>query len=98
MVSTSDGATAYAISQSGFIVLPIGTMKNQPLGMPDSTVALLASDQWGVTAALNSATIAVRDIGGGKITVTVQALAATTTSPTVRATARTYGGDVTAQF
>ena len=98
MVITSDGATAYAISQSGFIVLPIGTMKNQPLGMPDSTVALLASDQCGVTAALNSATIAVRDIGGGKITVTVQALAATTTSPTVRATARTYGGDVTAQF
>src|ERR1022692_5146762 len=98
MVITSDGATAYAISQSGFIVLPIGTMKNQPLAVPDSTVALLASDQCGVTAALNSATVAVRDIGGGKITVTVQALTATTTSPTVRATAKTYGGDVTAQF
>src|ERR1035441_523638 len=62
MAITSDGATAYAISQSGFIVLPIGTLKNQPLAMPDSTVALLASDQCGVTAALNSATVAVRDI------------------------------------
>ena len=98
MVITSDGATAYAISQSGFIVLPIGTLKNQPMGMPDSTVALLASDQCGVTAALNSATIPVRDIGGGRITVTAQALASVTTTPTVRATSKTYGGDVTAQF
>jgi len=98
MVITSDGATAYAISQSGFIVLPIGTLKNQPLGIPDSTVALLASDQCGVTAAMNSATIPVRDAGGGRITVTVQALAATTTTVTTRATAKTYGGDVTAQF
>jgi uncharacterized protein (TIGR03437 family) len=98
MAITSDGATAYAISESGFIVLPIGTLKNQPLAAPDSTVALLASDQCGVTAALNSATIPVRDAGGGRITVTVQALTATTTSPTVRATAKTYGGDVTAQF
>ena len=98
MAITSDGATAYAISQSGFMVLPIGTLRNQPLAMPDSTVALLASDQCGVTAALNSATIPVRDIGGGRITVTVQALAATTTTATVRATAKTYGGDVTAQF
>jgi uncharacterized protein (TIGR03437 family) len=98
MVISSDGATAYAISQSGFMVLPIGTLRNQPLALPDSTVALLASDQCGVTAALNSATIPVRDIGGGRITVTVQALATTTTTPTVRATAKTYGGDVTAQF
>ena len=98
MVITSDGATAYAISQSGFIVLPIGTLKNQPMGMPDSNVALLASDQCGVTAALNSATIPVRDVGGGRITVTAQALASVTTTPTVRATSKTYGGDVTAQF
>ena len=98
MVITSDGATAYAISQSGFIVLPIGTLKNQPIGMPDSNVALLASDQCGVTAALNSATIPVRDIGGGRITVTAQALTSVTTTPTVRATSKTYGGDVTAQF
>jgi uncharacterized protein (TIGR03437 family) len=98
MVITSDGATAYAISQSGFLILPIGTLKNQPLAMPDSNVALLASDQCGVTSALNSATIPVRDIGGGRITVTAQALATVATTATVRATAKTYGGDVTAQF
>ena len=88
MAITSDGATAYAISQSGFMVLPIGTLRNQPLAMPDSNVALLASDQCGVTAALNSATIPVRDIGGGRITVTAQALATTATTATVRATAQ----------
>ena len=98
MVITSDGATAYALSQSGFAVLPIGTLRNQPLAMPDSTVALLASDQCGVNAALNSATIPVRDIGGGRITVTAQALTAVSTTATVRAAAKTYGADVTAQF
>ena len=98
MVITSDGATAYAISQSGFIVLPIGTLRNQPRALPDSTVALLASDQCGVTAALNSATIPVRDVGGGKITITAQALPTTSTTATVRAASKTYGGDVTASF
>src|SRR5207244_3736996 len=98
MAVTSDGATAYAISQSGFIVLPLGTLRNQPLAVPDSNVALLASDQCGVTADQNSATIAVRDTGGGRITVTAQALAQTATTATIRTTSKTYGGDITAQF
>lgn len=95
---TSDGATAYAISQSGFMVLPMGTLRNQPIGLPDSNAALLTSDQCGVMAALNSAIIPVRDVGGGRLTVTAQALTVGATSATVRATARPYGGDVTAQF
>src|SRR5438132_4658502 len=33
---TADGATVYAISQSGFMVLPMGTLRNQPIGLPDS--------------------------------------------------------------
>ena len=63
MVATSDGAMIYAISQSGFLVLPIGTLAQSPIALPDSNVALLASDQCGVTAALNSAVIPVRDVG-----------------------------------
>src|SRR5215831_3715790 len=93
---TSDGATAYAISQSGFVVLPLGTLRNQPLGQPDSNVALLATDQCGVTADQNSAVIPVRNVGGGRITVTAQAMTTSQTSATIRATARTYGADVTA--
>jgi len=98
MAITSDGATAYAISQSGFIVLPVGTLRNQPIAIPDSNVALLANDQCGVTAAINSAVIPVRDIGGGRITVTAQVLAAAATSTGVSAASRPYGADVTARF
>jgi uncharacterized protein (TIGR03437 family) len=98
LVITSDGATAYAISQSGFIVLPVGTLRNQPLAIPDSNVALLASDQCGVLTGQNSAAIPVRDAGGGRITVTAQVQTPAATSATVRTTSRTYGADVTAQF
>ena len=50
----------------------------------------------GVAAALNSATIPIRDIGGGRITVTAQAITATATTTAVRLTSKTYGADLTA--
>jgi uncharacterized protein (TIGR03437 family) len=98
MVITSDGTTAYAISQSGFIVLPLSTVRNQPIAAPDSNVALLGNDQCGVTAAINSAVIPVRDIGGGRVTITAQVLANQSTSTAVTASSKTYGADVTARF
>ena len=98
MVITSDSATIYAISESGFLVLPIGTLQQSPLAIPDTNVALLASDQCGITAAQNSAVIPVRNAGGKTLTATVQVLTSTATSPSVRVTNRPYGGDVTAQF
>ncbi|HLH15698.1 MAG TPA: hypothetical protein VKX45_00685 [Bryobacteraceae bacterium] len=108
---TSDSKTAYAISQSGFTVLPVSTL-GQPaipcvnngipttcsIGVPDSNVALLVSDQCGVTAAQSSGAIPVRSVGGGKITPTVQILSAQTTSPTVRVNLKSYGGDAVAAF
>jgi uncharacterized protein (TIGR03437 family) len=98
MAITSDSATIYAISQSGFMVLPIGALQQSPLAIPDSNVALLAFDQCGVTAALNSAIIPVRNAGGRTLTASVQVLSSAATSATVRVTNRPYGGDVTAQF
>jgi uncharacterized protein (TIGR03437 family) len=98
MVITSDSATAYAISQSGFIVLPISTLRNQPIAVPDSNVALLGNDQCGVTAAINSAVIPVRDIGGGRVTISAQVLANQATSTAVSAAVKSYGADVTARF
>ena len=98
MVISSDSATIYAISQSGFMVLPIGTLAQQPIAMPDSPVALLASDQCGVTAALNSATIPVRDVGGGKITPTVQLITTTSTSTEASIKSASYGGNITVSF
>jgi uncharacterized protein (TIGR03437 family) len=111
MVVTSDGRTVYALSQSGFLVLPISTLAQQAIpctnngipttcsiGVPDSNIALLASDQCGVTASQSTAAIPVRSLGGGRINPTAQILATTTTSATVRVTSKSYGGDVTATF
>jgi len=99
MAITPDGAVIYAISESGFMQLPIGAVQQtSPIAAPDSNVALLATDQCGVTAALNSAVIPVRNSGGGHMTVTAQVLASTATSVQVRTTAKSYGADVTAQI
>src|SRR4029077_8880719 len=95
---TSDGAAIYAISQSGFMVLPVGTLPNAAIALPDSNVALLASDQCGVAAALHSATLPIRNVatgagGGAPVTVTASILTVTATSAAVRTTSRPYGGD-----
>lgn len=98
MAITSDAANAFAISQSGFMVLPLSTLQRQPIAVPDAKVALLATDQCGVAASLNSAVIPVRNAGGGRLTVTAQVLTSTATSPTVRVTPQSYGANVTAQI
>ncbi len=98
MVISSDNATIYAVSQSGFMVLPVGALTQSPIAIPDTNVALLASDQCGVTAALNSAVIPVRNAGGKTFSATAQILASASTSTSLRVTGRAYGGDVTAQF
>jgi uncharacterized protein (TIGR03437 family) len=99
MAVTSDGAAIYAISESGFMQLPIGTVQQtSPIAAPDSNVALLATDQCGVTSAQNSAVIPVRNAGGGRMTISAQVLASTTTSVQVRTTAKSYGADLTAQI
>ncbi len=96
MVISSDSSTIFAISQSGFMVLPIGTLQQFPIAVPDSNVALLASDQCGVTAAQNSATIAVRNTGARTLTATAQVMTPSTTSAGVRVTVKPYGADLTA--
>jgi len=94
MVIASTGVI-YAISESGFMQLPVGTVQQtSPIAVPDANVAFLATDQCGATAGLNTATIAVRNAGGGKMTVTAQVLTATATSVQVKASAKSYGGDI----
>ncbi|HEY1342467.1 MAG TPA: hypothetical protein VGF59_33415 [Bryobacteraceae bacterium] len=97
---TSDGGTIYAISQSGFMLIPIGTLRSAAtaLALPDQNAALLAFDPCGVTAGQNSAVIPVRSVNGGRITPTAQVLTASPAAATVRVAARPYGGDVTATF
>jgi DNA-binding beta-propeller fold protein YncE len=50
MVITSDGGVIYAISESGFMILPVGRLLEYPIAMPESRVVLLANDQCGVVA------------------------------------------------
>jgi hypothetical protein len=72
---TADGATVYAISQSGFMVLPMGTLRNQPIGLPDSNAALLTSDE-AVTHTLAPGRRAYVHIVRGSAQVNGQALSA----------------------
>ena len=75
MVITGDGGTIYAIAESGFMVLPVGSVNQFPIAAPGSAVALLASDQCGVNASQSAATVAIRNVGGGpRMTATVQLL------------------------
>lgn len=97
MAIGSDG-TVYAISQSGFMALSVGTVRNSPLAIPDSNVLLLASDQCGVTAAQNAATISVRNAGAGAMSVSAALNTTGTSSATVSAAAKSYGADVTARI
>jgi uncharacterized protein (TIGR03437 family) len=68
MVITADGANLFAISESGFVTIPVGQLRNSPLAQPESTVAFLANDQCGVTAAQRNVRVAVRNAGRGRFT------------------------------
>lgn len=48
MVIESSGANVYAISDSGFIVLPVSAINQQPIAVPQSNSVLLTNDICGV--------------------------------------------------
>jgi uncharacterized protein (TIGR03437 family) len=100
MVIGSDGGTIWAVSQSGFIKLPLSTLATTaPVAVPSSNVALVVHDQCGVYSAQNSTSIAVTNGGGGaRMTITAALLATASTSATVRASSITDGGSVAATF
>lgn len=72
MVITSNGATIYALSQSGMLVLPVSTIYDNPIAVPDSTALLLTSDQCNATAATRTGMVTVSNRGQGRMTVSVQ--------------------------
>ena len=90
MVISSDGANIYALSDSGFTILPTGTISRSPLAVPSATVTLLTKDQCGVSQT-SSATVAINNAGTGRVTATAQLLqiagqtnSSPATAPTVR--------------
>ncbi len=93
MVITSSGDTIYALSQSGFIILPISTVSQGPLAIADSQVVLVVNDQCGVNAAQKTAVDNITNSGKGRITVSAQTYTvANTGTASVTTTAGGAGG------
>ncbi len=73
MVIASDG-TIYALSESGFMILPLGRLNEYPLAMPEARVVLLANDQCGVVADQRTAAVRIQNLGRGRLSITPQLL------------------------
>jgi uncharacterized protein (TIGR03437 family) len=73
MVISSDGSNAYALSDSGFIVLPLATISQSPLAVPSSNILWLSGDPCTVSS-LGTGTITINNPGQGRITATAQLL------------------------
>ena len=70
MVIDAAGANIYGISDSGFMILPVGTIAQSPLAVPATQSVLLTNDTCGV---LKSATAsdAVNNSGKGSFSISV---------------------------
>ncbi|MDQ6678408.1 MAG: hypothetical protein M3Z09_14070 [Acidobacteriota bacterium] len=72
MVITNAGDIIYALSESGFVILPVGQATLSPIAEVDSQIVLLTNDQCGVTAAQSSLKDNVTNTGRGRLTATAQ--------------------------
>jgi uncharacterized protein (TIGR03437 family) len=78
MAITNSGDTIYALSESGFVIIPISTMRQNPIAVPASTAVLLANDQCGAVADQRSISVPIDNKGGGaRFTVSAQPFAGT---------------------
>jgi uncharacterized protein (TIGR03437 family) len=92
MVISPDGANIYAISESGFVTIPINQLNRSPLAVPERTALILANDQCGVTASQRRASIMVRNEGAGRLTANAQILTNVTGTAGVGGAAGPGGG------
>lgn len=69
MVMTSDGANAWGLSESGLLYLPISTLFDNPILMPETSVVFLAQDN--CNRGLAQASVRINNVGGGKLTFAV---------------------------
>ncbi len=69
MLITSDGTNAWGLSESGLVYLPLSTMYDYPILMPETTVVFLAVDD--CNRGLAKASVKIENIGGGKLTFSV---------------------------
>jgi DNA-binding beta-propeller fold protein YncE len=69
MVVTADGANAWGMSESGLIYLPLSTLYDNPILVPDSTNVFLAMDN--CNRGIARATVKINNAGAGKLTFAV---------------------------
>lgn len=69
MVATSDGANAWGLSESGLVYLPLSTLFDQPILVPETTNVFLAQDQCNPGVA--TAALKINNIGKGRLTYSV---------------------------
>ncbi|MBL8290522.1 MAG: beta-propeller fold lactonase family protein [Bryobacterales bacterium] len=69
MISTSDGASVFASSESGIIHLPMATLYDNPILVPDTTQVFLAVDP--CNKGIARAAVRVNNLGSGKLSYTV---------------------------
>jgi uncharacterized protein (TIGR03437 family) len=82
MVITSDSKIVYAISQSGFLILPVSTVYSNPIAAADTNVVLLENDQCGVTAQFKLGMVNIHNQGQGQLTVTATLQSSTANAQT----------------
>jgi YVTN family beta-propeller protein len=66
MVMTADGSQIFALSESGFMTLPVGSLFDYPILDPESTQIFLATDP--CNKGIARATMKVSNLGKGKLT------------------------------
>lgn len=69
MVITSDGSDAWGLSESGMIYLPLSTLYDYPILMPETTQVFLAVDE--CNRGVARATVKIANLGKGKLTFSV---------------------------
>ena len=81
MVASSDGSNVFGLSDSGFTVISLAQFQQNPIATPVTVASLLANDQCGVTAAMRTGQVLVRNDGRGRMTVSASVLGALPTGP-----------------
>lgn len=94
MVAAPDGSAIYALSDSGFTVIPLAQLQQSPIAIPETTATLVANDQCGVTASLNTQQILVRNEGRGRMTASATLLQAIGLAPAGLGGATGPGGGI----
>lgn len=74
MTISQDGGTIYALSESGFAILPVARIYENPIAVPSDTGILLATDQCGKASDPARQTATVTNAGRGNMNANIPAL------------------------